>query len=84
MVNDNSFWTGDDDGMAQKYTDTNPTKNGLHARAMFMSIMETTGFSNRRHQQGLVRERKQQEFCVPNEAYTMRAGAAEKLIAAQL
>ena len=21
MVNDNSFWTGDDDGMAQKYTD---------------------------------------------------------------
>ena len=21
VVNDNSFWTGDDDGMAQKYTD---------------------------------------------------------------
>ena len=48
----------------------NPTKNGLHARAVFMSIVEATGFTNTRHQQGLVSERKQQGSCVPNEAYS--------------
>ena len=48
----------------------NPTKNGLHACAVFMSIVEATVFTNRRHQQGLVSERKQMNHDVPNEAYT--------------
>ena len=31
VVNDNSFWTGDNDGMAQKYTDRrHPYTSGLY------------------------------------------------------
>ena len=36
VVNDNSFWTGDGDGMAQKYTDPDPMfDEGLYEKENF-------------------------------------------------
>ena len=44
-------------------------KNGLRAGVVFTSIVEATGFSNRRHQHSVVSEREQQASDVLKKAY---------------